>query len=56
MKKGLEEQIEIEEKEQEFLKKIVLHISAIVISSSLLVKEIYNYMNEEDFNFERFDK
>jgi hypothetical protein len=56
MKKGLEEQIEIEEKEQEFLKKIVLHISAIVISSSLLVKEIYNHISEEDSNFERNNK
>jgi hypothetical protein len=38
--KGLEEQIEIEEKEKQFLKKIVLHISTIVISSSLLIKEL----------------
>jgi flagellar biosynthesis protein FliQ len=51
--KGLEEQIEIEEKEKQFLKKIVLHISTIVISSSLLIKEISDFINEKDESFER---
>jgi flagellar biosynthesis protein FliQ len=51
--KGLEEQIEIEEKEKQFLKKIVLHISTIVISSSLLIKEIFDFINEKDESFER---
>ena len=54
--KGLEEQVEIEEKERQFLKKIVLHISTIIISSSLLVKEVYNFIIEEDEPFEKNDE
>jgi len=51
--KGLEEQIESQERNVEFMKKIVLHTSAIIISSSLLLKEIINFIGEEIKDNER---
>lgn len=54
--KGLEEIIEEEEKNKLFLKKIVLHISAIVISSSFLVKDILDYVSGEENKYEENDK
>jgi len=54
--KGLEEQIEHEEKNKVFMKKIVLHVSAIIISSSFLLNDIINYINNKDIDFESKNK
>jgi hypothetical protein len=48
--KGLEELIEEHENVIEFQKRVVLHVSAIVISSVLLVDEINFFLNRNKKN------
>ena len=44
--KGLEESIELEERELEFKKIVIFHLTAIVFSSVSLIKECVTYINE----------
>jgi hypothetical protein len=44
--KGLEELIEEHERVIEFQKNVVLHVSAIIISTVLLADEIKNFLDE----------
>jgi hypothetical protein len=50
--KGLEESIEYQEQIIELQKKVVLHLSSIVISSVLLTKDIIDFLklNEKNNN------
>lgn len=48
--KGLEEIIEYEEESIEFQKRVVLHVSAIIISSALLFKDIKNFLENKNKN------
>lgn len=45
--KGIEELLEYEEESVELQKRVVLHVSAIIISSVLLFKDIKNFLENK---------
>lgn len=46
--KGLEELLEYEEESIELQKRVVLHVSAIIISSVLLYKDISDFLKKHE--------
>lgn len=46
MKKGLEQFLEEQEKEEIFLKRVSMHVSMILISSVLLFKDVTEFISD----------